>query len=78
MSSRGRGLGAAGTHSAIALRMSRDVFISRCVCSLVHPVIDQLATSGKGGVVGSSVMKICYTLPEMSQEKGAVAAGVHK
>ena len=45
MSSRGRGgLGVAGTHSAIALRMSRDVFISRCVCSLVHPVIDQLAT----------------------------------
>ena len=45
MSSRGRGgLGVAGTHSAIALRMSRDVFISLCVCSLVRPVLDQLAS----------------------------------
>ena len=44
MSSRGRGgLGVAGTHSAIALRMSRDVFNSLCVCSRVHPVLDQLA-----------------------------------
>ena len=44
-SSRGRGgLGVAGTHSAIALRMSRDVFISLCVCSLVRPVLDQLAS----------------------------------
>ena len=45
MASRGRGgLGVAGTHSAIALRMSRDVFISLFVCSLVRPVLDQLAS----------------------------------
>ena len=60
MASRGRGgLGVAGTHYAIALRMSRDllrvrilllpfecrdVFISLCVCSLVRPVLDQLAS----------------------------------
>ena len=45
MASRGRGgLGVAGTHSAIALRMSRDVFISQFVCSLVRPVLDQLAS----------------------------------
>ena len=45
MASRGRGaLGVAGTHTAIALRMSRDVFISQFVCSLVRPVLDQLAS----------------------------------
>ena len=45
MSSRGRGgLGVAGTHSAIALRMSRDLFISLFVCTLVRPVLDQLAS----------------------------------
>ena len=46
MSSRGRGgLGVAGTHSAIALRMSRDLFISLFVCSLVRLVLDKLAVS---------------------------------
>ena len=45
MASRGRGgLGVAGTHYAIALRMSRDLFISLFVCTLVRPVLDQLAS----------------------------------
>ena len=46
MASRGRGgLGVAGTHSAIALRKSRDLFISLFVCSLVRLVLDKLAVS---------------------------------
>ena len=46
MASRGRGgLGVAGTHYAIALRMSRDLFISLFVCTLVRLVLDKLAVS---------------------------------